>query len=224
MVIADSVRNSRRSRLGLGVGVGVGVWGCALAAIGLCGPGQVPAAYAASRVDGTVDRSSVQMMDNGSDGADLLQVRIADALDVFRRAAADAALGHPVMYGNGQCSFLIQQYMEALGYAWQYRSSNINTFDLYEHFATNGLGEFFEQIPFDGGMNDPQVGDVVVYGAGGYVSEYGHAGVVMAVGSSGSSFRYETADQNADDRLYVTTNWRDFSPAWNTLGYLRPKV
>ncbi|MEO6792385.1 MAG: CHAP domain-containing protein [Mycobacterium sp.] len=202
----------------------VGVWRCAVVAIGLFGLGQVPAAYASSRADPRVEHSSVQAMEIGSDEADSLPVRIADELDVFRRAAADAPLGHPVMYGDGQCYPLIQEYIQVLGYPWRNSDRSPNTFDLYEHFGTNGLGEFFEQVPFAGGMNEPHVGDIVVYGAGGYVSEYGHAGVVTAVRGSGGSFQYETADQNSGGRLYVTVNWRDFSPAWNTLGYLRPTV
>jgi hypothetical protein len=193
----------------------VGVWGCAaVTAIGLFGLGQVPAAYAPSRADPPV----------GSEEAGSLPPRGAEELDVFRRAAADGALGHPVVYGDGQCYPLIVQYIQALGYPWRNTDPSGNAFDLYEHFPTNGLGQYFQQVPFDGGLNQPHVGDIVVYGPGGYVSEHGHAAVVTAVRETGPLFQYETADQNSGGRLFVTLNWRDFSPMWNTLGYLRPKV
>lgn len=192
----------------------VGIWRCAVVAIGLIGLGQVPAAYAPTRANPPVVSSAE---------ADALQARITDELDVYRHAAADAALGNPVVYGDGQCYPLVQQYISGLGYPWRNRDRSGNAFDLYNHFATNGLGQFFDQIPFDGGVNEPHVGDVVVYGPGGYVSEHGHAGVVTAVQRNGALFRYETADQNSGGRLFVTLNWRDFSPAYNTLGYLRPR-
>ncbi|BBX20680.1 hypothetical protein MTER_00910 [Mycolicibacter terrae] len=196
--------------------------GPAVLAISLCG--QVLAGFTPSRADPAVDHSSVQAVDTGSEAVRPLPAPIADALDVFRRQAADAALGNPVMYGDGQCYPLIQAYIQAAGYGWRNRDPSGNAFDLYEHFATNGLGQYFEQVPFAGGANAPQVGDIVVYGPGGYVSQYGHAGVVTAVRGSGPAFQYETADQNSGGRLFVTLNWRDFSPAYNTLGYLRPKL
>lgn len=202
----------------------VGGWGCAVVAISLLGPGQVPAAYAASRADKPVDGSSVQAMDIGSEEADALAAKVNEQLDLFRGAAAEAAQGNPVMYGDGQCYPLILQYIQGLGYSWRNRDPSGNAFDLYEHFPTNGLGQFFEQVPFDGGLNEPHIGDVVVYGPGGYVSEHGHAAVVTAVRGHGGLFGYEAADQNAGGRLFVTLNWRDFSPMWNTLGYLRPRV
>lgn len=127
-------------------------------------------------------------------------------------------------YGDGQCYPLVQQYIHALGYPWQNRDPSGNAFDLYNHFPTNGLGQYFDQVPFDGGLNAPRVGDIVVYGPGGYVSEHGHAGVVTAVRGSGSLLQYEVAEQNSSGRLFVTLNWRDVGPMWNTLGYLRPKA
>lgn len=191
-----------------------GIWRRALVVMALVGLGQVPAANAPTRANPPVVSSAE---------ADALQSRIADELDVYRQAAADAALGDPVVYGDGQCYPLVQQYISGLGYAWRNRDPSGNAFDLYDHFGTNGLGQFFEQIPFDGGVNEPHVGDIVVYGPGGYVSEHGHAAVVTAVQRNGALFRYETADQNSGGRLFVTLNWRDFSPAYNTLGYLRPR-
>lgn len=196
--------------------------GYAVLAAALLALGQVPAAYAVP--DRPPDPPSVQAADVGPDEARSLPPKVADGLDVYRRAAADAALGNPVMYGDGQCYPLIQHYIQALGYAWRNRDPSGNAFDLYEHFGTNGLGAFFEQVPFAGDANEPQVGDIVVYGPGGFVSEYGHAAVVTDVRGSGPLFRYETADQNSGGRMFVTLNWRDFSPAYNTLGYLRPKV
>lgn len=193
--------------------MGIKAGGCVVVAA-LCVLGQVPAANAVP--DRPVDPPAVQ--------ADSLPPKAADALDVFRRDAADAASGNPVMYGDGQCYPLILQYIQALGYPWRNRDPSGNAFDLYEHFPTNGLGAFFEQVPFDGGLNAPHVGDIVVYGPGGYVSEHGHAAVVTAVRGDGPFFQYETADQNSGGRLFVTLNWRDLSPMWNTLGYLRPKV
>ncbi|OBG30912.1 CHAP domain-containing protein [Mycolicibacter heraklionensis] len=157
-----------------------------------------------------------------ADQAPALPARAVEELDRFRHDAAEGALGNPVMYGDGQCYPLVQQYIQALG-SWRNRDPSGNAFDLYEHFATNGLGQYFDQVPFDGGLNAPQVGDVVVYGPGGYVSEHGHAGVVTAVRGSGSLLQYEVAEQNSSGRLFVTLNWRDVSPMWNTLGYLRPK-
>jgi len=198
----------------------VGVWGCAALSIALAGLAPAPAAYA--RPDRPVDPPPVQAAEVGSDES--LSPRAAEELDVYRRAAADAALGNPVRYGDGQCYPLVQRYIQALGYPWRNTDPSGNAFDLYEHFPTNGLGQFFEQVPFAGGTNEPQVGDIVVYGPGGYVSEYGHAAVVTDVRGSGALFRYETADQNSGGRLFVTLNWRDFSPAYNTLGYLRPKM
>ena len=197
-------------------------WG-AMVAICLLGLGQVPAAYAPTRATPPVDHAPVQPVRPGPD-ADPLPPRMADELDVYRRAAADAASGEPVTYGDGQCYPLILQYIQALGYPWRNHDPSGNAFDLYEHYPTNGLAEFFEQIPFAGGANQPQVGDIVVYGPGGFVSEHGHAAVVTAVDRSGPLFRYETADQNSGGRLFVTLNWRDFNPLYNTLGYLRPKV
>ncbi|OQZ95350.1 CHAP domain-containing protein [Mycolicibacter algericus] len=205
----------------------IGVVGCAVAAIAAFGLGPVPAAYAPSRADPVIDHSPVHAGDAGPGPAEALPAKVNDALDVFRGAAADAALGHPVMYGDGQCYPLILQYIRALGYPWRNRDPSGNAFDLYEHFPTNGLGEFFDQVPssrLDGGTNLPQVGDIVVYGPGGYVSEHGHAAVVTAVRGNGPLFGYETADQNSGGRLFVTLNWRDLSPMWNTLGYLRPRV
>lgn len=198
-----------------------GAWAGAVVTAAFVVLGQVPAAYAVP--DRPVDPPSVQAADIGPE-AQALPPRAAEELDVFRRAAADAALGNPVTYGDGQCYPLIQQYIRALGYSWRNRDPSNNAFDLYEHFPTNGLGQFFEQIPFAGGTNLPQVGDIVVYGPGGFVSEHGHAAVVTAVRGSGVLFGYETADQNSGGRLFVTLNWRDFSPAYNTLGYLRPKL
>lgn len=202
----------------------VSVRGCAAVAVCLFGLGPVLAGCAPSRADPPVDRSSVQSPTAAPDQVDSLPPRVADELDVFRRAAADAALGNPVMYGDGQCYPLIQQYIAALGYPWRNSDTSGNAFDLYDHFATNGLGEFFDQVPFADGTNEPRVGDIVVYGPGGYVSEHGHAAVVTAVRGPGGPFQYETADQNSGGRLFVTLNWRDFSPAYNTLGYLRPKA
>lgn len=153
----------------------------------------------------------------------LLSVRISDELEVFDSAAAGASAGHFVTYGDGQCYALIEQYIHGLGYAWTNQDPSINTYDLYKDFTLNGLSEYYEQIPFASGSNQPQVGDIVVYDSGGDVSPYGHAGVVTAVSGSGISFRYEVAEQNFNGHLYVTEDWRDFNPAWNTLGYLRPK-
>jgi len=189
----------------------VSVLGGVAVALALVGLGPVPATYPVSRADPPVQ-------------AEVLPAKITDELDVFRRAAADAALGHPVVYGDGQCYPLIQHYIEALGYPWRNTDPSGNAFDLYEHFPTNGLDRFFEQVPFAGGANEPHVGDVVVYGPGGFVSEHGHAAVVTAVRGGVGPFGYETADQNSGGRLFVTLNWRDFNPAYNTLGYLRPKV
>ncbi len=202
----------------------VGKWRCAVMTIGLCGLGLAPASYAPSWADRPVEHSSVQAPQSGPAEADALPPRVTEELDVYRRAAADAALGKPVTYGDGQCYPLIQQYIQALGYPWRNRDPSGNAFDLYEHYPTNGLAEFFEQVPFAGGANLPQVGDIVGYGPGGFVSEHGHAAVVTAVDRSGPLFRYETADQNSGGRLFVTLNWRDFNPAYNTLGYLRPKL
>ncbi|MEB3034792.1 CHAP domain-containing protein [[Mycobacterium] nativiensis] len=201
----------------------VSFWRCAAVAISVFGLGLVPAAYAPSRAD-PVEHSSVQAPAAGTDEAAALPPKIAEELDVYRSAAADAALGNPVMYGDGQCYPLIQQYIQALGFPWRNRDSSGNAFDLYEHFPTNGLAQFFEQVPFAGGTNEPHVGDIVVYGPGGFVSEHGHAAVVTAVQRNGFLFRYETAEQNSGGRLFVTLNWRDFNPAYNTLGYLRPKL
>ena len=156
-----------------------------------------------------------------------IQARIADQVDGFRQEAADAALGNPVVYGDGQCYPLIAHYISGLGYPWQNHDPSGNAFDLYHHFATNGLAQYFDQIPFAGGANEPHVGDIVVYGPGGFISEHGHAAVVTAVDArerTGTGFRYQTADQNSGGRMFVTVNWRDFDPAYNTLGYLRPKV
>lgn len=199
----------------------VGAVGCAVVAMGLIGLSQSPAANAVP--ERPVDPPSVQATEVGSGPVESLPPKAAEELDVFRRDAADAALGNPVMYGDGQCYPLVQQYIQALGY-WRNRDPSGNAFDLYEHFPTNGLGQLFEQVPFDGGLNEPHVGDVVVYGPGGFVSEHGHAGVVTAVRGSGSLLRYEIAEQNSGGRLFVTLNWRDIGPMWNTLGYLRPKV
>ncbi|MEB3022095.1 CHAP domain-containing protein [[Mycobacterium] crassicus] len=196
------------------------VWGVAVVALGIVGLGQIPAAYAPSRAD-PVEQPSVQ-----TPQADALQAKVTAALDVYRNAAAEAALGNPVMYGDGQCYPLIQQYIQGLGFPWRNRDPSGNAFDLYEHFPTNGLAQFFEQVPFAGGTNQPHVGDIVVYGPGGFVSEHGHAAVVTALEGgerNGLLFRYETAEQNSGGRLFVTLNWRDFNPAYNTLGYLRPK-
>lgn len=197
----------------------VGVWGAAVLVIGILGWGQI-SEPAVSRAD----RPSGQAADAGPEQVDAVSAKTSRELDVFRSAAAEAARGRPVVYGDGQCYPLIQQYIQGLGYPWRNRDASGNAFDLYEHFPTNGLGEFFEQVPFAGGSNLPQVGDIVVYGPGGYVSEHGHAAVVTAVRGSGHTFGYETADQNSGGRLFVTVNWRDFDPAYNTLGYLRPKA
>ncbi|OBJ32668.1 CHAP domain-containing protein [Mycolicibacter heraklionensis] len=192
-------------------------WGCAVLTAAFCVLGQLPAVHAVP--DRPVDPAPVQV---GPEEPGALPPRAAEQLDAFRHDAAEGALGNPVMYGDGQCYPLVQQYIQALG-SWQNRDPSGNAFDLYEHFATNGLGQYFDQVPFDGGLNAPQVGDVVVYGPGGYVSEHGHAGVVTAVRGSGSLLQYEVAEQNSSGRLFVTLNWRDVSPMWNTLGYLRPK-
>lgn len=192
-----------------------GAGACALA-ISFVVLGQVPAAYA---VPGPAPGPSpVQAQPEG------LPPKMTEALDGYRRDAAAAALGNPVMYGDGQCYPLIQHYIEALGVPWRNTDPSGNAFDLYEHFPTNGLSQFFDQIPFAGGANQPQVGDIAIYGPGGFVSEHGHAAVVTAVDRNGFPFRYETADQNSGGRLFVTLNWRDFNPAYNTLGYLRPKA
>ncbi|KLO28030.1 hypothetical protein ABW16_13855 [Mycolicibacter heraklionensis] len=198
-----------------------GVWGRTAVAAAFLMLGPVPAAHALPGPP--VDPHPVPVVDIGPDGGESLPPRAAEELDVFRRDAADGALGNPVMYGDGQCYPLVQRYIQALG-PWRNRDPSGNAFDLYEHFPTNGLAQFFDQVPFDGGLNEPRVGDVVVYGPGGFVSEHGHAGVVTAVRGSGSLLRYEIAEQNSGGRLFVTLNWRDVSPMWNTLGYLRPKV
>ncbi|MEB3064493.1 CHAP domain-containing protein [[Mycobacterium] zoologicum] len=182
-------------------------WVAALVAVLLTWPGGNVPASAAPPIDPTP-----------------LAARIADQVDGFRQEAADAALGNPVVYGDGQCYPLIAHYISGLGYPWQNHDPSGNAFDLYHHFATNGLAQYFDQIPFAGGANEPLVGDVVVYGPGGFVSEHGHAAVVTAIERTATAFRYETADQNSSGRLFVTVNWRDFDPAYNTLGYLRPKV
>ncbi|OBI08655.1 hypothetical protein A5715_00755 [Mycolicibacter heraklionensis] len=214
-----------------------GAFGCAVVAIGV-GLGQLPAAQAAPEVP--VEPPSLQAAVVGPDGpveppllqaaadavpseGEFLPLRAAEQLDGFRHDAAEAALGHPVMYGDGQCYPLVQKYIQALG-SWRNRDPSGNAFDLYHHFPTNGLSEYFDQVPFDGGLNEPHVGDVVVYGPGGVVSEHGHAGVVTAVRGSGSLLQYEVAEQNSGGRLFATLNWRDVTPMWNTLGYLRPKA
>lgn len=199
----------------------VGAFGCAALVMGLLGLGQCPAAQAGP--ERPVEPPSVQATDAGPGEADPLPPRAAEQLDAFRNDAAEGALGNPVTYGDGQCYPLVQQYIQALG-PWRNRDPSGNAFDLYEHFPTNGLGQYFDQVPFDGGLNAPRVGDVVVYGPGGFVSEHGHAGVVTAVRGSGSLLRYEVAEQNSGGRLFVTLNWRDVGPMWNTLGYLRPKA
>ncbi|KAA1432731.1 CHAP domain-containing protein [Mycolicibacter arupensis] len=195
---------------------------CAVVAAAVLALGQAPAAYAVP--ERPVEPPSVQASDVVAEQAvDALPPRALEELDVFRRDAADAALGHPVMYGDGQCYPLVQHYIQALGF-WHNTDPSGNAFDLYHHFPTNGLAQYFDQVPFDGGLNEPRVGDIVVYGPGGFVSEHGHAGVVTAVRGSGSLMGYEVAEQNSGGRLFVTLNWRDITPMWNTLGYLRPKV
>ncbi|WP_046316068.1 CHAP domain-containing protein [Mycobacterium sp. UM_Kg1] len=198
-----------------------GVGGCAALAIGLSALAQAPAVLA----DPVLDVSSAQALDIAPEAAlPAMPPRAAQELDVFRRAAADAGLGHPVMYGDGQCYPLVQEYIHAVGSSWRNRDPSGNAFDLYEHFPTNGLAQFFDQVPFAGGLNAPQVGDIVVYGPGGYVSEHGHAAVVTDVRGSGPLLSYEAAEQNSGGRLFVTLNWRDYNPLYNTLGYLRPKL
>ncbi|MGV0624915.1 CHAP domain-containing protein [Mycolicibacter minnesotensis] len=206
-----------------GMSFKVGVWSCAAVTLALCGPGLAAAAPDLIRPDQPVEAQSVQALDGEFDQGPALPPKVAEALEGYRRAEAEAGQGHPVMYGNGQCYPLVEQYIHALGFPWRNHDPSPHVFDLYHHFPTNGLGEYFEQVPFAGGANAPQVGDIVVYGPGGYVSEHGHAAVVTAV-HDGALFGYETADQNAGGRLFVTLNWRDFSPMWNTLGYLRPKL
>lgn len=158
-----------------------------------------------------------------TEGGQVLPPGAAEQLEAFRRDAAAAAQGHPVTYGDGQCYPVVVQYIQALGYPWSNHDPSGNVFDLYEHFPTSGLGRFFDQVPFDGGLNPPHVGDVVVYGPGGFVSEHGHTAVVTAVHGSGNALQYEVAEQNSGGRLFMTLDWRDNSPMWNTLGYLRPK-
>lgn len=199
-----------------------GVWGRTVMAAAFVMLGPVPAAYALPGPP--VEPKPVPASEIGPDGGELLPLRATEELDRFRHDAAEGALGNPVTYGDGQCYPLVQQYIHALGYPWQNRDPSGNAFDLYNHFPTNGLGQYFDQVPFDGGLNAPRVGDIVVYGPGGYVSEHGHAGVVTAVRGSGSLLQYEVAEQNSSGRLFVTLNWRDVGPMWNTLGYLRPKA
>lgn len=195
--------------------VGAGWWVGTLVVLGVAGLGPGAVSYA--------DPGGV-VLDHPRGEAVSLSDRIDGQLAEFRRAAESAALGTPVTYGDGQCYGLILEYNRALGYPWRLRDSSGNAFDLYKHFDTNGLAAYYDRIPFDAGANLPQLGDIVIYDAGGFISQYGHAGVVTAVRGSGDAFGYQLAEQNSGGRLFVTENWRDFAPAWNTLGYLRPKV
>ena len=204
-----------------------GIWGRAALAAVFVGLGQLPAAHAlpgppvVPPVPQPVPAAAAAAVAPAEAAA--LPPRAAEELDLFRANAADAAAGNPVMYGNGQCYPLVERYIQALGW-WRNTDPSVNVSDLYHHFPTNGLSQYFERVPFDGGLNEPRVGDIVVYDPGGVVSAHGHAAVVTDVRGSGPLLSYETADQNAGGRLFVTLNWRDFGPMWNTLGYLRPKV
>ncbi|MGB3334093.1 MAG: CHAP domain-containing protein [Mycobacterium sp.] len=195
-------------------------WGCAMLTAAFCVLGPVPAASALPGPP--VDPKPVPAPAAAPEQVEALPPRAAEELDLFRHDAAEAALGNPVVYGDGQCYPLVEHYIQSLGW-WRNTDPSGNVSDLYHHFPTNGLSRYFDQVPFDGGLNEPRVGDIVVYDPGGYVSEHGHAAVVTDVRGHGPLLSYQTADQNAGGRLFVTLNQRDFSPMWNTLGYLRPK-
>ncbi|CAJ1505251.1 CHAP domain-containing protein [[Mycobacterium] kokjensenii] len=190
----------------------------AAAAFAMLGP--FPAAHALPGPP--VDPRPVQPVAAASAEPAPLPQRAVEELDIFRGNAAEAALGNPVVYGDGQCYPLVEHYIQSLGW-WRNHDPSVNVSDLYHHFPTNGLDRYFDRVPFEGGLNEPRIGDIVVYDPGGVVSEHGHAAVVTDVHGHGPLLQYQTADQNSGGRLFVTLNQRDFSPMWNTLGFLRPK-
>lgn len=122
-------------------------------------------------------------------------------------------------YGN-QCFDVFRQYSkDVVGNGNIAVGGSIKAADIYNHYNSNGVAQYYDRIP--AGQGQPQPGDVIVY-AGTAGNEYGHVAVITSVNGPEYTVLQQsgtTPDKPAWEQTYSLTG-TDTSPI---LGYLRPK-
>lgn len=129
---------------------------------------------------------------------------------------------------NAQCFDVFQKYSHTVagvpGNVSIAVDSN-NASDIYQHYATNGVSSYYDQVPYGQGV--PQPGDIIVYGASKANGGYGHVALVTEVNGN----QYDVLEQNYYDKVLNPTG-EGLVPAAvhsytfndSVLGYLRPKT
>ncbi|WP_167103424.1 CHAP domain-containing protein [Mycobacterium sp. DL592] len=124
-------------------------------------------------------------------------------------------------YG-AQCFDVFRQYSnEVVGATPGIATDSVAASDIYNHYDTNGVAQYYDRIP--AGQGQPQAGDIVVYGSG----QYGHVALVTGVDGN----KYSVLEQNytwqdgisGNDPAAVHTYAFSDKNNGQILGYLRPK-
>jgi hypothetical protein len=94
--------------------------------------------------------------------------------------------------------------------------------DIYNHYNTNGVSQYYDRIPY--GTGTPQPGDIIVYGSSN-PNDYGHVALVTSVDGN----HYSVLEQNynpkdgPNDPALVRPHTFGEKGSDPVLGYLRPK-
>ncbi|WP_328354366.1 CHAP domain-containing protein [Mycobacterium sp. NBC_00419] len=124
-------------------------------------------------------------------------------------------------YG-AQCFDVFRQYSnQVVGATPGIATDSVAASDIYNHYDTNGVSQYYDRIPY--GQGQPHAGDIVVYGQG----QYGHVALVTGVDGN----KYSVLEQNytwqdgisGNDPAAVHTYAFSDKNNGQILGYLRPK-
>ena len=124
---------------------------------------------------------------------------------------------------GAQCFDVFRQYSnEVVGAKPDIATDSDNASDIYNHYNTNGVSQYYTQIPY--GQGTPQPGDIVVYGSTDSNS-YGHVALVTAVNGNNYSVLEQnySPPYNGTDPAAVRAHTFGERGSAPILGYLRPK-
>ena len=123
---------------------------------------------------------------------------------------------------GAQCFDVFRQYSnEVVGAKSTIATDSDKASDIYNRYNTNGVSQYYTQIPY--GQGTPQPGDVVVYGST-RNNSYGHVALVTAVDGNSYSVLEQnySPPYNGTDPAAVREHTFG-EPGAAILGYLRPK-
>jgi len=152
----------------------------------------------------------------------------ADAEKVAMQAFVDRYKGTKIDFDGAygaQCFDVFQKYSHTVAgvpAGTHVATNSDKACDIYNLYDSNGTSAYYDRIPY--GQN-PQPGDIVVYGAT-KTNSYGHVALVTSVAGD----RYSVLEQNYYDKNLnpegaglVPAAVHEYSFKPGILGYLRPK-